>query len=100
MPVPGAKLDALALERCLRGLLKHDRIRVHPHGRHLVIDLLPADGEAETVARLTRVNRDSYVPAFRDPTRRWEPLPGEGSMEKMAEAVVTTLGPYLDPANY
>jgi hypothetical protein len=31
---------------------------------------------------------------------RWEPLPGSGSLDEMAQVVVTLLQPYLQPDNY
>lgn len=40
---------------------------------------MEADGELETVARLTSQNGRAFVAAFRSHTGRWDPLPGEGT---------------------
>lgn len=82
----------------LRKLVGHDQIRVKPYGSHLLIQL-EQDGEADTIARLTDLGRTSYGAAFRTHTGRWEPLPGTGSIQQMAELVTQLLAPYLQP-NY
>ncbi|MCY1209537.1 hypothetical protein D9M72_211910 [compost metagenome] len=52
------------------------------------------------VARLTELGRNRYGAAFRTHSGRWEPLPGAGSLDEMAQLVVTLLEPYLQPDNY
>jgi hypothetical protein len=47
-------------------------------------------------ARLTELGRHRYGAAFRTHNGRWEPLPGTGAIEEMAD-VVTLLTPYLQP---
>ncbi|PTB24849.1 hypothetical protein C9I56_31565 [Paraburkholderia caribensis] len=56
--------------------------------------------EVGIVARLTELARNRYSAAFRSHTERWEPLPGTGSLDEMADVVVTLLQPYLQPDNY
>lgn len=58
------------------------------------------DEEPTVVARLTELARNRYSAAFRSHTGRWEPLPGTGSLDEMAEVLVTLLQPYLQPDNY
>jgi hypothetical protein len=48
-------------------------------------------------ARLTELGRHRNCAAFRTHNRRWEPLPGTGAIEEMADVVVTLLTPYLQP---
>jgi len=55
------------------------------------------DDEPTVVARLTELGRHRYGAAFRTHNGRWEPLPGTGSIEEMADVVVTLLTPYLQP---
>lgn len=52
------------------------------------------------VARLTELGRNLYGAAFRSHSGRWEPLPGSGPLDEMAQIVVTLLEPYLQPDNY
>lgn len=87
------------LEHELRGLLAHDHVQVKPYGRHLLIQI-EHEGEADTVARLTELDRNTYGAAFRTHTGRWEPLPGIGPRKEMAKLVTTLLGPYLQPVIY
>jgi hypothetical protein len=57
-----------------------------------------ADDDEPTVgARLTELGRHRYGAAFRTHNGRWEPLPGTGAIEEMADVVVTLLTPYLQP---
>ena len=42
-------------------------------------------------ARLTELGRHRYGAAFRTHNGRWEPLPGTGAIEEMADVVVTLL---------
>ena len=58
------------------------------------------NNEATVVARLTELGRNRYGAASRSHSRRWEPLPGTGSLDEMAGVVVTLLQPYLQPDNY
>ena len=51
------------------------------------------------MARLTELGRSRYGAAFRSHSGRWEPLPGTGSLEEMADVVVTLLQPYLQLDN-
>jgi hypothetical protein len=51
------------------------------------------------VARLTELGRNRYGAAFRSHSGRWEPLPGTGTLDEMAQLVVALLEPYLQPGN-
>ncbi|MFM0328017.1 hypothetical protein [Caballeronia glebae] len=99
MPAIPTKHYAAELQRQLRSLLGHGQIVTQAYGRHLLIKRLD-DDESTVVARLTELARNRYSAAFRSHTGRWEPLPGTGSLEEMAEVVVTLLQPYLQPDNY
>jgi hypothetical protein len=66
-------------------LLGHEQIVTQAHGRHLLIKHLDDKGPT-VVARLTELGSHSG---------HWEPLPGTGSLEEIADAVVTFLQPYL-----
>ena len=101
MPTPHAQGKAAELQRQLATLTGHQRARVKPYGKHLLIQM-HSDGSEEnddsvdTVARLTELGRNSYSSAFRSHTGRWEPLPGTGDLATTAELVVSLLGPSLD----
>ena len=89
---------AAELQRQLRGLLGHEQIGTQAYGRHLLIKRLD-DEDPTVVARLTELGRNRYGAAFRSHSGRWEPLPGAGSLDEMAQLVVTLLEPYLQPDN-
>ncbi|WP_454744016.1 hypothetical protein [Cupriavidus necator] len=76
------------MQQQLRSLLGHEQIITQAYGRHLLIKRLD-DEEPTVVARLTELGRNRYGAAFRNHSGRWEPLPGEGSLDEMAEVVVT-----------
>jgi len=99
MPAIPTKHYAAELQRKLRSLLGHEQIVTQAYGRHLLIKRLD-DEESTVVARLTELARNRYSAAFRSHTGRWEPLPGTGSLDEMADVVVTLLQPYLQPDNY
>lgn len=98
MPALSTKHYAAELQRQLRGLLGHEQIVTQAYGRHLLIKRLD-DEEPTVVARLTELGRNRYGAAFRSHSGRWEPLPGAGSLDEMAQLVVTLLEPYLQPDN-
>ena len=89
---------AAKLQQQLRSLLGHEQIITQAYGRHLLIKRLD-DEEPTVVARLTELGRNRYGAAFRSHSGRWEPLPGTGSLEEMADVVVTLLQPYLQLDN-
>jgi hypothetical protein len=99
MPTVPAKHHAAELQRQLRSLLGHEQIVTQAYGRHLLIKRLD-DDEPTVVARLTDLGRNRYGAAFRSHSGRWEPLPGTGSLDEMADVVVTLLQSYLQPDNY
>ena len=86
MPALPTKHYAAELQRQLRGLLGHEQKRLD-------------DEDPTVVARLTELGRNRYGAAFRSHSGRWEPLPGAGSLDEMAQLVVTLLEPYLQPDN-
>ncbi|WP_244223075.1 hypothetical protein [Cupriavidus lacunae] len=86
------------MQQQLRSLLGHEQIITQAYGRHLLIKRLD-DEEPTVVARLTELGRNRYGAAFRNHSGRWEPLPGEGPLDEMAELIVTLLQPYLQPDN-
>ncbi|BDB26506.1 hypothetical protein Tamer19_08370 [Cupriavidus sp. TA19] len=94
-----AKHYAAKLQGQLRSLLGHEQIITQAYGRHLLIKRLD-DQEPTVVARLTELGRNRYGAAFRTHSGRWEPLPGNGTLDEMAEVVVSLLNPYLQPDNY
>ena len=98
MPALPTKHYATELQRQLRALLGHDQIVTQAYGRHLLIKRLD-DQEPTVVARLTEHSRNRYGAAFRSHSGRWEPLPGSGTLDEMAQLVVTLLQPYLQPDN-
>jgi hypothetical protein len=99
MPALPAKHQAAQLQRQLRSLPGHEQIVTQAYGRHLPIKRLD-DEDATVVARLTELGRTRYGAAFRSHSGRWEPLPGTGTLDEMAQVVVTLLQPYLQPDNY
>ncbi|WP_042880844.1 hypothetical protein [Cupriavidus necator] len=99
MPALLAKHYAAELQRQLRSLLGHEQLVTQAYGRHLLIKRLD-DEEPTVVARLTELGRNRYGAAFRSHSGRWEPLPGAGSLDEMAQVVVALLEPYLQPDNY
>jgi len=99
MPALLAKHYAAELQRQLRSLLGHEQIITQAYGPHLLIKRLD-DEEPTVVARLTELGRNHYGAAFRSQSGRWEPLPGAGTLDEMAQVIVTLLQPYLQPDNY
>ena len=102
MSTPQATGKAAELQRQLATLTGHQRARVKPYGKHLLIQMHSeggddADDGVDTIARLTELARNSYSAAFRSHTGRWEPLPGTGDLATVAELVVSLLGPYFEP---
>lgn len=91
--------NALKLEAQLRALLGHDQIVVNSNGGHLLIKLLE-DNTEETIARLSEIRPNLFVAGFRTHKGKWEPLPGEGSLNEMAELIVDMLRPYLEINKY
>ena len=98
MPTLTAKHHASELQRQLRALLGHDQIVTQAYGAHLLIKRLD-DQDPIVVARLSELGRNLYGAAFRSHSGRWEPLPGSGPLDEMAQLVVTLLEPYLQPDN-
>jgi hypothetical protein len=99
MPALHTKHSAATLQSRLRNLLGHEQVVTQAYGRHLLIKRL--DGEESTlVARLTELGLHRYGAAFRSHGGRWEPLPGSGTLDEMAEVVTSLLQPYLQPINY
>jgi hypothetical protein len=102
MPTFDAQRKAAELQRQLATLTGHQRARVKPYGKHLLIQM-HSDGSddndehVDTIARLTELGRNSYSSAFRSHTGRWEPLPGTGDLATIADLVVSLLGPYFEP---
>jgi len=88
---------ASELQRLLAELTGHTAAHVRPYGKHLLIQM-QRDDSLDTVARLTEASRNRYTAAFRTHSGRWEPLPAAGDLRQTAEAVVSMLAPYLDPA--
>jgi hypothetical protein len=99
MPALPAKHHASELQRQLRTPLGHDQIVTQAYGRHLLIKRVD-DQDPTVVARLSELSRNRYGAAFRSHSGRWEPLPGYGTLDEMAQLVVTLLQPYLQPDNY
>lgn len=106
MPTFEVQRKAAELERQLATLTGHQRARVKPYGKHLLIQMHSDGGvhagdntadTADTIARLTELARNSYSAAFRSHTGRWEPLPGNGDLATVADLVVSLLGPYFEP---
>ena len=104
MPTFEVQRRAAELERQLATLTGHQRARVKPYGKHLLIQMHRDGGDDnddsfDTIARLTELARNSYSSAFRSHTGRWEPLPGTGDLAMVADLVVSLLNPYFDPNN-
>ncbi|MFC4525005.1 hypothetical protein, partial [Cupriavidus pinatubonensis] len=87
MPALPTKHYAAELQQQLRTLLGHEQIITQAYGRHLLIKRLD-DEEPSVVARLTELGRKRYGAAFRTHSGRWEPLPGTGTLDEMAQLVV------------
>ena len=99
MPALPAKHHASELQRILRDLLGHGQIVVQAWGAHLLIKRQD-DQDLIVVARLSALSGNRYGAAFRTHSGRWEPLPGSGTLDEMAQLVVTLLQPYLQSDNY
>lgn len=90
---------AIHLQTRLQQELRHDHVKVHPYGGHLIIEMHVTD-EVYKVARLTLLPGQEYGLSYRTPGEKWEPMPFSGPLDEMASAIAATLGPYLDPATY
>ena len=99
MPALPTKHYAAELQRQVRALLGHEQIVTQAYGDHLLIKRLN-DQDPNVVTRLSELGRNLYGAAFRSHSGRWEPLPGSGPLDEMAQLVVALLEPYLQPNNY
>jgi hypothetical protein len=100
MPTFEVQRKVAEFERRLVTLTGHQRARVKPYGKHLLIQMHSDGGDdasVVTIARLTELARNSYSAAFRSHTGRWEPLPGNGDLATVADLVISMLGPYFEP---
>ncbi|MDP9651219.1 hypothetical protein [Paraburkholderia caledonica] len=93
MPPYPPKHDSAALQRQLRTLLGLEQIVTQAYGRQQLIKR-PGDEEPTVVARLSELGRTRYGTAFCSHSGRWKLLPGTGSLEEMADVVVTLLLTY------
>ena len=99
MPALPLKHSATTLQSRLRSLLGHEQVVTQAYGRHLLIKRLD-DAEPTVVARLTEIGNNCYGAAFRSHSGRWEPLPGTGTIDEMAQVVTSLLQPHLQQNNY
>jgi len=92
--VPPAGLspqDADVLQRALHALGDYGHVAVRAGRGHL--NIFVDDGEP--VARCTPLGAGRYGLSFHSHTGRWEPIPTIADLTRMAHALVTTLGSYL-----
>ena len=84
--------DAAALTRAIGALGDYAHVVARAERGHL--NIYPDD--FAPVARLTPLGTAFFRLGFRTHTGRWEPMPFTGTISQLAEALVDTLGPYLE----
>ena len=90
---PLLKDDAERLTQAIHALGNYSHVTVRPGRTHLNIYA----GHDEPVARFTPLDGGRYGLSFHAHTGRWEPMPFMGDLPEITEALVTALGPYLEP---
>jgi len=84
--------QAEQLATALHALGDYAHVLVHAERGHL--NIYPGDGDP--VARLTPLGGGQYGLSFHSHTGQWERMPLAGDLRHMAEAIITTLGMYLE----
>ena len=90
---PLLKDDAERLTQAIRALGNYSHVTVRPGRTYLNIYA----GHDEPVARFAPLGGGRYGLSFHAHTGRWEPMPFMGDLPGITEALVTALGPYLEP---
>jgi hypothetical protein len=89
---PLFKDDAERLTQAIHLLGDYSHVTVRLGRGHLNIFA----GHAEPVARFTPLGAGRYGLCFHTHSGRWEPMPFMGHASEIAQALVTTLAPYLE----
>ena len=86
--------DEQAEQLCaaIHSLGDYKHVQVRPERGHLNI----CADEFEPVARLTPLGGGNYGLSFRNHHGRWEPMPVAGTIQQLPQAIVSTLGTYLE----
>lgn len=95
-----AEAAAQRLESLLHAKGDYGHVRVRPYGQHLRVEARCHDGKYDLIARATALGASCYEVSFRSHTGRWDPLPGEGSLETVVNTLTEELGPFLDASNF
>ena len=96
----GLQPYAQQLQDLLRARGDYGHVAVRVARGHLVIELCADDAPPDALARAGPLGGGAFGLSFRNHSGRWEPMPVVGSLEDVADATVTLLGPYLDPRNF
>ena len=84
---------AARLEQAIRALGQSAHVTVRPGRSHLNIYA----GNEDPVARFTPLGAGQFGLSFHTHTGRREPMPFVGETRQIAETLVSTLAPYLQP---
>lgn len=87
------------LERLVRDRGDYAHVTIRAQGNHLVVEVDDGSGAKDQTARATSLGGGLYGVSFRSHTGRWEPVPIQGTLEDVAEALTVDFGPYLDRGN-
>jgi len=88
--------DAERLRDAIHSRGDYDHVIVRAERGHLNVFA----GDEYPVARLTPLGAGGYGLAFHKHTGRWEPMPFTGGLTQMADALVSTLGIYLERSGF
>ncbi len=90
---------AVRLERLMHARGDYAHVTIRAQGHHLVVEVDDGSGAKDPTARATSLGGGLYGVSFRSHTGRWEPVPIQGTLEDVAEALTVEFGPYLDQDN-
>ncbi len=90
---------AARLEQLVRARGEYGHVTIRAHGNHLVVEVDDGSGAKDPTARATSLGGGIYGVSFHSHTGRWEPVPIQGTLEDVAEALTIDFGPYLDRGN-
>jgi len=87
------------LERLMRARGDYAHVTIRARASHLLVEVDDGSGAKDPVARATSLGGGVYGVSFRSHTGRWEPVPIQGTLEEVADALTVDFGPYLDRGN-
>jgi hypothetical protein len=92
-------IAAAQLQALVRARGSYAHVCVRARGTQLLIETEDGEGGQEVLARASPLGGAQYGLSFRSHTGRWDPLPVQGTLEEIAQGLISLLGPYLEQEN-